>query len=43
MFAGLSQIEIAVAIIGGDLLGSGPFGVMVMQAAGAGDPRAIGS
>ena len=43
MFAGLSQIEIAVAIIGGYLLGAVPFGVIVMKAAGAGDPRAIGS
>src|SRR5687767_12012205 len=31
------------AIIGGYLLGSIPFGVLVMRAAGAGDPRAIGS
>ena len=32
-----------VALIGGYLLGSIPFGVIVMRAAGAGDPRAIGS
>jgi glycerol-3-phosphate acyltransferase PlsY len=43
MFEGLSNIEIAVALIGGYLLGSIPFGVIVMKAAGAGDPRAIGS
>jgi glycerol-3-phosphate acyltransferase PlsY len=40
---GLSYIEIAAALIGGYLLGSIPFGVLVMRAAGAGDPRAIGS
>jgi len=34
---------IAAALIGGYLLGSIPFGVLVMRAAGAGDPRAIGS
>jgi glycerol-3-phosphate acyltransferase PlsY len=34
---------IAAALIGGYLLGSIPFGVLVMKAAGAGDPRAIGS
>ncbi|THD64979.1 MAG: glycerol-3-phosphate 1-O-acyltransferase PlsY [Phenylobacterium sp.] len=43
MFAGLSLAEIAAAVIGGYLLGSIPFGVIVMKAAGAGDPRAIGS
>jgi glycerol-3-phosphate acyltransferase PlsY len=43
MFAGLSVAEIAAAVIGGYLLGSIPFGVIVMKAAGAGDPRAIGS
>ena len=32
-----------VALIGGYLLGSIPFGVLIMRAAGAGDPRAIGS
>ena len=31
------------ALIGGYLLGSIPFGVLVMRAAGAGDPRNIGS
>ena len=34
---------IAAVLIGGYLLGSIPFGVIVMKAAGAGDPRAIGS
>jgi glycerol-3-phosphate acyltransferase PlsY len=43
MFAELSLATIAAAIIGGYLLGSIPFGVIVMRAAGAGDPRAIGS
>src|SRR5438309_3937224 len=43
MFEGLSSIQIAAALIGGYLLGSIPFGVIVMKAAGAGDPRAIGS
>ena len=31
------------ALVGGYLLGSIPFGILVMRAAGAGDPRAIGS
>jgi glycerol-3-phosphate acyltransferase PlsY len=43
MFEGLSTVQIAVAVVGGYLLGSIPFGVIVMKAAGAGDPRAIGS
>ena len=43
MFEGLSYLEIAAALIGGYLLGSIPFGVIVMKLAGAGDPRAIGS
>ena len=43
MFAGLSTIQLGAAIVGGYLLGSIPFGVIVMRAAGAGDPRAIGS
>src|SRR4051812_29318795 len=43
MFADLSPAMIAAAVIGGYLLGSIPFGVLVMRAAGAGDPRAIGS
>lgn len=37
----LNLIQIAVAVVGGYLLGSIPFGVLVMRAAGAGDPRAI--
>jgi len=36
-------VMIAAALVGGYLLGSIPFGVLVMKAAGAGDPRAIGS
>ena len=43
MFEGLSTVQIAAAVVGGYLLGSIPFGVIVMKAAGAGDPRAIGS
>jgi glycerol-3-phosphate acyltransferase PlsY len=43
MFEGLTTIQIAAALAGGYLLGAIPFGVIVMQAAGAGDPRAIGS
>ena len=43
MFAELSPAMIAAAVVGGYLLGSIPFGVIVMKAAGAGDPRAIGS
>ena len=43
MFEGLSNTQIDAALIGGYLLGSIPFGVLVMKAAGAGDPRAIGS
>jgi glycerol-3-phosphate acyltransferase PlsY len=43
MFAELSPAMIAAAAVGGYLLGSIPFGVLVMRAAGAGDPRAIGS
>jgi glycerol-3-phosphate acyltransferase PlsY len=43
MVEDLSYIEIALALAGGYLLGSVPFGVIVMKAAGAGDPRAIGS
>jgi glycerol-3-phosphate acyltransferase PlsY len=39
----LTPLQIGVAIVGGYLLGSIPFGVIVMRAAGAGDPRAIGS
>ncbi len=43
MLLGLNIAEVAAAIAGGYLLGSIPFGVIVMRAAGAGDPRAIGS
>jgi glycerol-3-phosphate acyltransferase PlsY len=43
MFADLTPAMIAAAVVGGYLLGSIPFGVIVMRAAGAGDPRAIGS
>ena len=43
MFEGLSDFQIGAALFGGYLLGSIPFGVIVMKAAGAGDPRAIGS
>ena len=43
MFQGSSYVEVAAALAGGYLLGSIPFGVLVMKAAGAGDPRAIGS
>jgi glycerol-3-phosphate acyltransferase PlsY len=43
MFAELSPTLIAAALVGGYLIGSIPFGVLVMRAAGAGDPRAIGS
>jgi glycerol-3-phosphate acyltransferase PlsY len=39
----LTPTLIAAALAGGYLLGSIPFGVVVMRAAGAGDPRAIGS
>ena len=41
--AALSPLMIAAALVGGYLLGSIPFGVIVMKVAGAGDPRAIGS
>src|ERR1700749_4842673 len=43
MIQGLSSPEVAAAVVGGYLLGSIPFGVIVMRAAGAGDPRKIGS
>jgi glycerol-3-phosphate acyltransferase PlsY len=39
----LSPTLIAATLAGGYLLGSVPFGVVIMRAAGAGDPRAIGS
>jgi glycerol-3-phosphate acyltransferase PlsY len=43
MFEGLTIVQLCAAVVGGYLLGSIPFGVIVMRAAGAGDPRAIGS
>src|SRR5215203_5527279 len=43
MLQDLSLTLIVAALVGGYLLGSIPFGVLVMRAAGAGDPRAIGS
>jgi len=43
MFEGLTYVQLGVAVLGGYLLGSIPFGVIVMKLAGAGDPRAIGS
>jgi glycerol-3-phosphate acyltransferase PlsY len=43
MFTSIAPLHLAAALIGGYLLGSIPFGVLVMRAAGAGDPRAIGS
>ena len=43
MFENLTNLQIVGALAGGYLLGSIPFGVIVMRAAGAGDPRAIGS
>ncbi len=39
----LTPPQVAIAVVGGYLLGSIPFGVLVMRLAGAGDPRAIGS
>jgi glycerol-3-phosphate acyltransferase PlsY len=39
----LTPLQIGIAVVGGYLLGTIPFGVVVMRAAGAGDPRAIGS
>ncbi|MCA6312197.1 glycerol-3-phosphate acyltransferase, partial [Phenylobacterium sp.] len=36
-------LVIAAVMIGGYLLGSTPFGVIIMKLAGAGDPRNIGS
>ncbi len=40
---GIDAKLVSAAVIGGYLLGTIPFGVLVMKAAGAGDPRAIGS
>jgi glycerol-3-phosphate acyltransferase PlsY len=43
MSASLSPILIAAALVGGYLVGSIPFGVIVTRLAGAGDLRTIGS
>ncbi|HEX2560698.1 glycerol-3-phosphate 1-O-acyltransferase PlsY [Phenylobacterium sp.] len=43
MFGMLSAVQIAVALIGGYLLGSIPFGVIATRMAGIGDVRQIGS
>lgn len=43
MFGMLSGIQIAVALVGGYLLGSIPFGVIATRLAGIGDVRQIGS
>jgi glycerol-3-phosphate acyltransferase PlsY len=43
MFGMLSAVQIAVALIGGYLLGSIPFGVIATRMAGVGDVRQIGS
>jgi glycerol-3-phosphate acyltransferase PlsY len=43
MFEGLSSIQIAVALVGGYLLGSIPFGVIATKLGGAPDVRSIGS
>jgi glycerol-3-phosphate acyltransferase PlsY len=43
MFEGLSFVQIALATVGGYLLGSIPFGVIATRLGGAGDLRAIGS
>jgi glycerol-3-phosphate acyltransferase PlsY len=43
MFEGLSLIQIAVAVVGGYLLGSIPFGVIATRLGGAPDVRSIGS
>lgn len=43
MFGMLSGVQIAVALVGGYLLGSIPFGVIATRMAGIGDVRQIGS
>src|SRR5688572_19849929 len=43
MLAGLSPLVIGLAKLMGYLIGSIPFGVIVMRLAGQGDPRSIGS
>ncbi len=43
MTSGADLLHLALPALGGYVIGSIPFGVVVMRAAGAGDPRAIGS
>jgi acyl phosphate:glycerol-3-phosphate acyltransferase len=43
MFEGLSYVQIAVAVVGGYLLGSIPFGVIATKLGGTADVRSIGS
>ena len=43
MFEGLSFVQVAVALLGGYLLGSIPFGVIATKLGGAPDVRSIGS
>jgi glycerol-3-phosphate acyltransferase PlsY len=43
MFENLSQLQLAIALAGGYLLGSIPFGVIATRLGGAGDVRNIGS
>ncbi len=43
MNAPADPLHLAAVLLGGYLLGSVPFGVLVMRAAGAGDPRSLGS
>ena len=43
MFENLSQLQLAIALGGGYLLGSIPFGVIATRLGGAGDVRNIGS
>jgi len=41
--AGIAMLTLLVAVLGGYLIGSIPFGVLLTRAAGAGDVRSIGS
>ena len=43
MTSSAELLHLAVVLLGGYLIGSVPFGGVVMRLAGAGDPRAIGS